>query len=94
MYEADFANFVQGGDVRSLGSCDAQEVSWLRFKRSIYPMLPVAGQAHASVDRMVRFGAFVDSTRRDGRVADCAALEMLCARKGTGGSNPPLSALF
>ena len=29
---------------------------------------------------------------RDGRVADCAALEMLCVRDGTGGSNPPLSA--
>lgn len=31
-------------------------------------------------------------TRRDGRVADCAALEMLCPGNRTGGSNPPLSA--
>gem|GEM_PF-5974932 len=29
---------------------------------------------------------------RDGRVADCAALEMLCPGNRTGGSNPPLSA--
>ena len=27
-------------------------------------------------------------------MADCAALEMLCVRKGTGGSNPPLSAQY
>ena len=30
--------------------------------------------------------------RRGGRAADCAALEMLCPRKGTEGSNPSLSA--
>ena len=30
--------------------------------------------------------------RRDDRVADRAALEMLCTRKGTEGSNPSLSA--
>ena len=30
--------------------------------------------------------------RRGDRAADCAALEMLCLRNGTGGSNPPLSA--
>jgi hypothetical protein len=29
--------------------------------------------------------------RRGGRVADCAALEMLCPGNRTGGSNPPLS---
>ena len=29
---------------------------------------------------------------RDDRVADCAALEMLCPGNRTGGSNPPLSA--
>lgn len=33
-----------------------------------------------------------NASRRDGRVADCAALEMLCGRNVTGGSNPPLSA--
>ena len=27
-------------------------------------------------------------------MADCAALELLCAGNGTGGSNPPLSALL
>src|SRR5580698_1799478 len=32
--------------------------------------------------------------RRDDRAADCAALEMPCPRKGTGGSNPPLSAFL
>ncbi|GEM_PF-4259179 len=30
--------------------------------------------------------------RRGDRVADCAALEMLCTRKGTEGSNPSFSA--
>ena len=32
--------------------------------------------------------------RRDDRVADCAALEMLCPGNRTGGSNPPLSVLL
>lgn len=31
---------------------------------------------------------------RGDRVADCAALEMLCTRKGTEGSNPSFSARF
>ena len=34
----------------------------------------------------------VFADRRGDRVADCAALEMLCAGNRTGGSNPPLSA--
>ncbi len=32
--------------------------------------------------------------RRGDRVADCAALEMLCTLTGTQGSNPCLSAIF
>ncbi len=32
--------------------------------------------------------------RRDDREADCAALEMLCGRESTEGSNPSLSAIF
>ena len=36
--------------------------------------------------------AYLDGTFLGGRVADCAALEMLCTGNGTGGSNPPLSA--
>ena len=32
--------------------------------------------------------------RRGDRVDDCAALEMLCTRKGTQGSNPCLSAII
>ena len=30
--------------------------------------------------------------RRGGRAVECASFENWCARKGTGGSNPPLSA--
>lgn len=37
-------------------------------------------------------GRLAAVSRRGDRAADCAALEMLCLRKGTGGSNPPLSA--
>jgi hypothetical protein len=33
-------------------------------------------------------------TRRDGRVVDGGGLENHCTRKGTGGSNPSLSASF
>ena len=33
-------------------------------------------------------------TRRGGRVVECARLESACFRKGTGGSNPSLSAIY
>ena len=58
----------------------------------------VTENAAANADFLVDRHASVSETppfrhRRGDRVADCAALEMLCTGNGTEGSNPSLSAI-